>query len=315
MNALSDNRNIEPGVPDSALRTADSKMARRALILIWFAVLCSSTSSTFVRFSTCPSLVLAAWRKTFVTLLLLPVVMGNPSYRTELKSLNRSQVIRCIISGCFLAIHFWTYFLSVHNTTITAAHVLVNLEVLFVAIFMFLSGRERYSRRSIAGIFIAIFGGIVVAYTKGGLNMAGMMFGNLLAIIAAVMVASYSFIGTGVRGEGVSNNVYTFLVYGTSAVVLDLMVLISPYHFTGYGRINYLLAFGMAIVNSLLGHSIFNWSLKYQSPTLVAMIKLFQPVFSTILGLIIFSELPLWNQFIGGIVVITGISLYIKHKK
>ena len=315
MGTLSEKKIIKQGTSGSNTGTADSKMARRALILIWFAVLCSSSSSTFVRFSTCPSLVLAAWRKTFVTLLLLPVVLGNPSYRVELKSLHRSQVIRCIISGCFLAVHFWTYFLSVHNTTITAAHVLVNLEVLFVAAFMFLSGKERYSRRSIAGIFIAIFGGIVVAYTQGGLNMAGMMFGNLLAIFAAVMVASYSFIGTGVRGEGVSNNVYTFLVYGTSAVVLDLMVLISPYHFTGYGKINYLLAFGMAIVNSLLGHSIFNWSLKYQSPTLVAMIKLFQPVFSTILGLLIFSELPLWNQFVGGIIVISGIFLYIKHKK
>lgn len=293
----------------------DSKMAKRALALVWFAVLCTSTSSTFVRFSTSPSLVLAAWRKTFVTLMLLPFVLGNPAYRAELRSLKRGQIIRCLISGAFLAVHFWTYFLSVHHTTMAAAHVLVSLEVLFVAFFMFISGKERYSKRSIAGIFTAIFGSIIVAYTKGGLNMDGMMFGNLIAIFAALMVACYSFIGTGVRGEGVSNTVYTFLVFGTSAAVLDLMVLISPYHFTGYGKINYLLAFAMAIVNSLMGHSIFNWSLKYQSPTLVAMIKLFQPVFSTILGLVIFSELPLWNQFFGGIIVITGIFLYIKHKK
>lgn len=295
---------------EEIVEVKDSKV----LAMVWFAVLCTSTASIMTRYSTCPSLVLAAYRKTFVTLMLVPVVLGNPAHKSELKILSRSKILWCALSGFFLAIHFWTYFLSVHNTTIAASQVLVGLEVLFVALIMSATGQETFSKWSRTGIVVALAGGVLVAYTKGGFQLGGMMFGNIIGIVSALMLACYSIIGTKVRGEGMSNSVYTFLVYGTSAVVLDLMVLVSPYHFTGYGAINYLLAILMAIFNSLLGHSIFNWALKYESPTLVAMIKIFQPVFSTTWALFLFKELPMWNQFAGGVVVIIGIFLYIRHK-
>ncbi len=286
---------------------------RRALALVWLAVFFVSTASLFVRWSNAPSLVLAAYRKIFVTLLLVPALFGNRERRQELRSLKKGTVLWCLLSGTFLAIHFWTYFLSVNNTTVTASQVLVGTEVLFVALAMALAGRERYGVWSRAGIAVALLGALLVAYTPGGFSTGGMLFGNLCGILAAAMQAGYSLVGTKVR-VGVSNTVYTFLVYGTSAVVLTTMVLFSPYSLVGYGWINYLMGFLMAVFNSLLGHSIFNWSFKYLSPTLVAVMKLFQPVLSTIWALLLLSELPAVNQVIGGAVVILGIYLYIKHK-
>ena len=287
---------------------------RRALALVWLAVFFVSTASLFVRWSNAPSLVLAAYRKSFVTLLLIPAVFGSPERRRELRSLTKGTVLWCLLSGTFLAIHFWTYFLSVNNTTVTASQVLVGTEVLFVALVMALTGRERYGVWGKAGIAVALLGALLVAYTPGGFSAGGgMLFGNLCGILAAAMQAGYSLVGTKVR-SGVSNTVYTFLVYGTSAVVLTVMVLFSPYSLTGYGWINYLMGFLMAVFNSLLGHSIFNWAFKYLSPTLVAVIKLFQPVLSTTWALLLLSELPAVNQVVGGAVVILGIYLYIKHK-
>ena len=298
----------------SVAAAPDKRQVRRALALVWLAVFCVSTASLFVRWSNAPSLVLAAYRKTFVTLMLVPAVFGNPERRRELRSLSRGTVLWCLLSGCFLAIHFWTYFLSVNNTTVAASQVLVGTEVLFVALVMALTGRERYGLWSKAGILVALLGAVLVAYTPGGFSAGGgMLFGNLCGIAAAAMQASYSLIGTKVR-VGVSNTTYTFLVYGTSAVVLLVMIAFSPYSFTGYGWINYLCGFLMAVFNSLLGHSIFNWSFKYLSPTLVAIIKLFQPVFSTTWALLLLSELPAVNQLVGGVVVMLGIFLYIRHK-
>ncbi len=284
------------------------------LALVWFAVFSTSTASIFTRYSTSPSLVLAAYRKTFVTLMMIPVVLCYPSYRRELFHISRKTGLFCILSGFFLAIHFWTYFLSVHNTTIAASQVLVGMEIIFVAVFMSLTGKEDYSRWSRTGILVALLGSVLVAYSKGGLQSGGMLFGNLIGIVSGLMLACYSIIGTKVRGEGLSNNVYSLLVYGSSAIILDLMVLVSPYHLTGYGSVNYLLAFLMAVFNSLLGHSIYNWSFKYVSPTLVAIIKLFLPVFASIWALILFREIPAWNQLAGGAVVMIGIIMYIKNK-
>ena len=302
----------------TAKKTADTQgevNTSFVLALVWFAVFSTSTASIFTRFSTSPSLVLAAYRKSFVTLMMLPVVSGNPAYRRELLQVSRKTGLLCLLSGFFLAIHFWTYFLSVHNTTIAASQVLVGLEVIFVAVFMSMTGKERFSIWSRTGIFVALLGSVLVAYSKGGLQSGGMLFGNIIGIVSGLMLACYSIIGTNVRGEGLSNNVYSLLVYGSSAIILDLMVLISPYHFTGYGSINYLMALLMAVFNSLLGHSIYNWSFKYVSPTLVAMIKIFQPVFASIWALLLFREIPALNQLAGGVVVITGIIMYIRNKE
>lgn len=301
----------------TAKKTTDKKgegNTSLVLALVWFAVFSTSTASIFTRYSTSPSLVLAAYRKSFVTLMMIPVVLCNPAYRRELFHISRKTGLFCILSGFFLAIHFWTYFLSVHNTTIAASQVLVGMEIIFVAVFMSLTGKETYSKWSRTGIFVALLGSVLVAYSRGGLQSGGMLFGNIIGIVSGLMLACYSIIGTKVRGEGLSNNVYSLLVYGSSAIILDLMVLVSPYHFTGYGSVNYLLAFLMAVFNSLLGHSIYNWSFKYVSPTLVAMIKLFLPVFASIWALLLFREIPAWNQLAGGAVVIIGIIMYIKNK-
>ena len=303
----------DPTITAPQSEALDKRQSRRALALVWLAVFCVSTASIFVRWSNAPSLVLAAYRKTFITMLLIPAVFGSAERRNELKSLTRGTVLWCLLSGCFLAIHFWTYFLSVNNTTVAASQVLTGTEVLFVALAMVLMGKERYGAWSKLGIAVALAGALLVAYTPGGFSAGGTLFGNLCGIAAAAMMAGYSLIGTKVR-VGVSNTVYTFLVYGTAALVLNVMVGFSPYSFTGYGWINYLMGFLMAVFNSLMGHSIFNWSLKYLSPTLVAIIKLFQPVFSTTWAFLLLSELPAVNQLAGGMVVILGIYLYVRHK-
>ena len=302
----------EPTHPGPAAKDGGS-MTSRALAMVWLADLCVSTASIFVRWSTAPSLVMAAYRKTFVTLMLLPVVLLRRESRRELFSLDRRTVLWCVLSGIFLAIHFWTYFLSVNYTTVAASQVLVGTEVLFVALFMALTGREHYGLFSKLGILVAFLGSILVTYTPGGLRGGGMMFGNLCGIVSAIVLSGYSLIGKGVRAR-VSNSVYTFLVYGISALVLDLMVAISPFHFTGYGRINYLTGLGMAVFCTLLGHSIFNWSFQYLSPTLVSITKLFQPMFSMTFAYFLLHELPTLNQLLGGIVVLLGIFLYIRHK-
>ncbi|MCR5826090.1 MAG: DMT family transporter, partial [Oscillospiraceae bacterium] len=279
---------------------AEQRLARRAVALVWLGVFCVSTASLFVRHSTAPSLVLAAYRKLFAAALLLPAVLGSRERRQELRSIPRKTALWCALSGVFLAIHFWTYFLSVHHTTIAASQVLTGTEVLFVAAVMYLTGQERYGAWSKAGICLALLGSVLVAYAPGGLQLGGgALFGNLCGIVCAMMLASYSLIGVRVR-KGLSNSVYNLLVYGVAAAVLCILIAFSPYSFTGYGAVNYLMGFLMAVFNSLLGHSIFNWSLKYLSPTLVSVIKLFQPVFSTTWAFLLLSELPSLNQLIGG---------------
>ena len=289
-------------------------LAARAVALVWLGVVCVSTSSLFVRHSTAPSLVLAAYRKLFSALLLLPAVLASPERRRELRGVTRKTAAWCLLGGTFLAIHFWTFFLAVNHTTVAAAQTLIGAEVLFVASVMYLTGRERFGAWSKAGILLALTGSALVAYAPGGLRLGGgALFGNLCGFFSAMMLAGYSLVGVRVR-RGLSNTVYNLLVYGVAAAVLCAMVGVSPYSLTGYGAVNYLLGLCMAVFNSLLGHSIFNWSFKYLSPTLVTVIKLFQPVLATLWAFLLLSERPALNQMLGGAVLIAGIFLYLRHR-
>ena len=57
---------------------------------------------------------------------------------------------------------------------------------------------------------------------------------------------------------------------------------------------------------SLLGHTLFNWALKYLKTAFISMIVLTEPLYATFLGIIIFSELPSITTAVGGFVVLAG---------
>jgi len=65
----------------------------------------------------------------------------------------------------------------------------------------------------------------------------------------------------------------------------------------------------LALVPQLLGHSIFNWSLKYIPVSLVSVTLLGEPVGSTVLAYFILQEQPGWVKIIGAVLILAGIWL------
>ena len=61
------------------------------------------------------------------------------------------------------------------------------------------------------------------------------------------------------------------------------------------------------------GHSVYSWGLKYLNASYITTIKLLEPVFASILGLLIFREIPGAFVIIGGAVVIGGIIYYTRN--
>ena len=70
---------------------------------------------------------------------------------------------------------------------------------------------------------------------------------------------------------------------------------------------NVLIGLGLTVFCTLLGHSIFSWGLKYEKAAFVSTAKLLEPIFASIFGLILFSEIPPKTSILGGIMIIIGI--------
>lgn len=287
----------------------------KAAAIVLLGVVGVSSSSLWVRASTAPSLTLAFYRMAFAALLLLIPVLT--SRRAELRSLDRKTLLSCVLSGIFVAFHFWFYFMSVHQTTLSAATLLANLEVFFVGAIMFFGFHETLAKQAIFGTLLTFCGSVVLCIGDG-VN-GGSLYGDLLALSAGFFMALYTVIGRRMRGgeHALSATTYTFLVYGTAAIVLLALCLVTRTPIFGYeGTLSNLgCGLGLAVCCTLLGHSVFSWGLKYLKAAVISTMKLAEPVFATICGILLFTEIPGTLTILGGIIILLGVWLTVMPRR
>lgn len=273
--------------------------------VLLLGVLGISISAILVRFSQAPSVITAVYRLGWTVLLLLPVVLLR--FRGELKKVRRRDVLMCTLSGICLALHFLTWFESLKWTGVAVSTVLVSTEVIFTALGFALFLKGKIPPLGVAAIVLA-FGGSAVLALAGGAH-GSELYGNVLALAAAFFVALYTLIGRIQRGY-LSTTIYTFLTYLACFLTLLIMALASGTPLVGYGGREWLIGLGLAVLCTLMGHSLFSWCLKFLSPAYVSAVKLCEPVFSGALAVPLFGEIPTLLQLVGAAIILGAVLLY-----
>ena len=272
-----------------------------------------SLSSIFVKLSTAPSAVTAAWRLMWTVVLMTPVVLGKCTVRKELFSSERKTVVLSCLSGLFLAIHFAVWFESLRHTSVASSTTIVCTEVIWVCLGYFLFLKGRISWKAGLAICVTLVGSVLIALADSG-SGGGQLYGDLLALAAAVAVAVYTLIGRVVRSS-VSTPVYTYLVYSVCALVLVGVCVAQGHTLAAWGTGAVIVGLLLAIFSTILGHSIFSWCLKYFSPSFVSASKLCEPVVAGILAGFLFGEIPGLMQVAGGALILGGVYSYSKIER
>ncbi len=292
-------------------------------------ILAVSTAAIFIRYAQqdAPSLVIAAMRLSLASLLLAPVAWLR--YRRDLHRLTGNTLTLGLLSGFFLALHFATWVSSLEFTSVASSVVLVSTTPLWVALLSPLVLKEKISRQTVLGLGLALLGGTVVGLSEAcswqtgsglicqlGENLfAGKnLWGNFLALAGAWMGAGYLLIGRRLR-EKMSLIPYIFVVYGMAAIVLIGIMLAAGQTPFGYPPLTYLWLFMLAALPQLVGHSTFNWALRYLPASYVAVTLLGEPIGSTILAFLILKESPSLLEISGGILILAGIYVASKVEK
>lgn len=65
----------------------------------------------------------------------------------------------------------------------------------------------------------------------------------------------------------------------------------------------------LAIVPTIIGHTVFNWALRHVRPTAISLAFLGEPVVASLLALIFFAQRPPLATFVGGALVLAGVYL------
>lgn len=281
---------------------------KHPMIMIVVGVLGISLSSIFVKYSTAPSAVTAAYRLLWTVLLMTPVTFGSKEIRTELLSVSRATMLLSCLSGLFLAIHFTLWFESLRHTSVASSTTIVCTEVIWVSLGYALFLKGKLSIKEILSICVTLGGSILIAFADSA-SGGGHLYGDILSLMAAIAVAIYVLIGRVIR-KTASTTVYTYIVYCSCAAVLLLMCLLQGNALWGYGISGLLVGLLLAVFSTILGHSIFSWCLKYFSPSFVSASKLCEPVAAAILAGFLFGEIPTAMQITGGILILGGVLYY-----
>jgi len=222
-------------------------------------------------------------------------------------TLNRREWQLGLLSGMALAVHFAAWIRSLELTTVAISVVLVATSPFFVAAGARLFLHTRISKRFILGLAIAFVGTVFIAYRDffaGDESFAG----DLLAVLGAVGGAGYILCGRILRAR-LDNFSYISLAYTIAAIVLLLLVAALRLPMTGYSAETYGLFLLIALVPQLIGHSSFNWVLRYLSAPAVAILLLGEPVLASILAFILLHEEPAALQIAGSVLVLVGVLL------
>ena len=276
--------------------------------MIVIGVIGISLSSIFVKYSAAPSAVTAAYRLLWTVLLMSPAALGKRETRAEFSSMGRRNLLMSALSGVFLALHFWTWFESLRHTSVASSTTIVCTEVVWVSLGYCLFMRGKLSAKAVAAIAITLVGSMIIAFADS--KAEGMhLYGDMLALLAAIAVAVYVLIGKAVRSS-ISTTAYTYVVYVVCAAALVFISLLQGQPLLGYGPGAILVGLLLAIFSTILGHSIFSWCLKYFSPSFVSASKLCEPVAASVLAGFLFNEMPVPLQVLGGVLIIGGVLYY-----
>ena len=131
--------------------------------MIVVGVLGISLSAIFVKYSTAPSAVTAAFRLLWTVILMTPVVLGKREVRKELMAVDKRTVLLSVLSGVFLAMHFVLWFESLKHTSVASSTTIVCTEVIWVCLGYCLFLKGKLSLKAIAAIAITLAGSLLIA--------------------------------------------------------------------------------------------------------------------------------------------------------
>jgi len=269
-----------------------------------------STGAIFARLADAPPLVIAAYRVGLATAVLLPPALLKA--RHEIAVLSGRDLKLAALSGLFLALHFATWISSLEYTSVANSVVLVNTNPLWVGVLTPWITKERIRPVVAVGIGLSVVGGIIIG--AGDFAVGGKaLLGDVLALAGSICAACYLLLGRSLR-QRLSLLAYICLCYGSAAVILWATVLFLQLPVTGFSASTYACFWSMALFTQLVGHSSYNWALRWLSTSMIAVSLLGEPIGATLLAYWLFGESLTWGKFIGGMLILTAIYLVARNE-
>ena len=272
-------------------------------------VLGIGASGPIIAKSLMPVPTMIMWRNLLGGLVMLPFALKRKEWQT---SAQRNAIKWSAISGVLLALHFICFFLAMRMTSVATGTALTATQPIFAALFIKLSGGH-IPRRAWSGMFIAFAS--VLLITGVDLSMSLRSFqGDLLAVIGGALAALYIIIGSNVQRE-ISTSTFTTVCYLSCALTALPIAVIGGYDLIGFSTYEWLLLIALVITAQIMGHTMFNLTLKRVSPAIVGLVVFFEVPVSAILAFFWLDQTPPAGTIPGIIGLLIGCGFFVVRSK
>jgi drug/metabolite transporter (DMT)-like permease len=289
------------------MRSPHQDAGSSTVLALVVAVLAVSSSAPLIAFAAAPALAIAFYRNGLATVALTPITLGPR--RGELRRvLGRRDGLLCVLAGVALAAHFATWMPAVQIGSVATATALVATQPVWQGLIAAVQGR-RPSTAGWLGIALAVAG---TAWATGvDVRVSGRaVLADVLALLGAIAVAIYTALGERARAE-LSTTTYTWICYGTCAVVLLVVCLVGRVSLGGYDSRTWLAILAIVAGAQLLGHSMFSYALQHTSATTVSVLALLEVPGATLIAWVWLGWQPHLAALPGLTLLLAGVAVVV----
>ena len=292
---------------------------KRALVEGVIAGVLFGSAAIFVRFlPALDTFSIVFWRLAIACVALIVVVVLEGGFHIAAAGQNARDIV---ILGFLLSLHFVFFVSALKDTTILNATVLVNVAPVFSTVISSFMFKVKPSRFAVGGLVIS-FGGIcVMAYAEAampiihGAGFSPSVKGDLEAIVSALLIAFYVNYGRRIRSQTPAISTM-FLIYALGALIVGVLnlaagdrALMLP------SEVGILLPLvGLGVLPTAVAHTLYFSSLSNLKAFETAALALLEPIGATILGIVLFAEVPAYVFAVGASLVLLGIFFIMKEK-
>lgn len=290
-----------------SLPSTSEQAARVGLAALLAGAAAIAFAPIFVRLSEVEPSATAFWRMAFALPLLWLWKELERRNAPDNARPSPPEMLRLVAAGVFFAADLALWHWSIRFTTVANATLLANFAPIFVALGAYLIFGERFTRKFLFALVLAIAGAFLL---MGGSVRLGPqhLLGDLLGIATAVFYASYILAVGQLRARFSTATVMAWSSAVTAAALLPI-TLLSGESLVAPSLRGWLVLVGLAVISQAAGQSLIAYALAHLPAAFSSLTLLLQPVLAAALAWVLLGERLGAMQFAGGAAVLVAISL------
>ncbi len=254
---------------------------------------------------------LAAYRLLVAAVVLTPMFMRD--FLRHRSIYTKKHLWRIVLPGVLLGFHFITWNTGARMTLAANASLIINMMPVVMPFLLFVLVREKPTRYEWLGTALALVGVALLAGKDLHFSQES-FFGDLVCAGSMLCLTSYLALA---RKNRDFPSIWLYLVplYFVAFVVSFVVSLffVSPLEVNSTREAGLIVALGLG--PTIIGHSIFNYSMKHMRGQIVTLTNLCQFIFAGIMAYLVLNEVPSWMFYIAAGLVALGVFVTLRSYK